>query len=206
MIDCIWNGFTINGREHAYTWSDPYVVNEQVVMVKKSSFVKTLANLKQLNVAVQTDTPVQKALSVGGACYELGKTFKKLIVAPDYNNAVMMLESGSVDAVAMDIGVAKEKMKTGEFRILEEIIMTEDYGIGFRKGDTELRDIVQKTLLEMAADGTAAKISAKYFDGRDVLILKGAVKKAPAVAVKAVAPVTNAVKKAQQAAEKAAGK
>lgn len=171
MIDCIWNGFTINGREHAYTWSDPYVVNEQVVMVRKKSSVNKLGDLKQLNVAVQTDTPVQKALSVGGECYDLGKTFKKLIVAPDYNNAVMMLESGSVDAVAMDIGVAREKMKTGEFRILAEIIMTENYGIGFRNGDTALRDAVQNTLLEMVADGTAAKISAKYFDGENKMAL-----------------------------------
>ena len=29
MIDCIWNGFTINGRENSYTWSSPYVINEQ---------------------------------------------------------------------------------------------------------------------------------------------------------------------------------
>lgn len=171
MIDCIWNGFTINGREHAYTWSDPYVVNEQVVMVMKNSPVKQTADLKGLNVAVQTDTPVQKALSAGGECYELGSSFKKLVIAPDYNNAVMMLESGSVDAVAMDIGVAKEKMKTGEFRILDEILMKENYGIGFRKGDTALRDAVQNTLLEMVADGSAAQISAKYFDGENKMAL-----------------------------------
>jgi polar amino acid transport system substrate-binding protein len=85
-----------------------------------------------------------------------------VVVAPDYNNAVMMLESGSVDAVAMDIGVAKEKMKTGEFRILEAILMKENYGIGFRKGDTALRDAVQNTLLEMVADGTCAKIIEKW--------------------------------------------
>ncbi|MBO7327350.1 MAG: ABC transporter permease subunit [Lentisphaeria bacterium] len=171
MIDCIWNGFTINGREHAYTWSDPYVVNEQVVMVMKNSPVKQTADLKGLNVAVQTDTPVQKALSAGGECYELGSSFKKLVIAPDYNNAVMMLESGSVDAVAMDIGVAKEKMKTGEFRILDEILMKENYGIGFRKGDTALRDAVQNTLLEMVADGSAAQISAKYFEGENKMAL-----------------------------------
>ena len=171
MIDCIWNGFTINGREDAYTWSDPYVVNEQVVLVKQSSEINTFAQLKGLKVAVQNDTPVQKALSPKGERYDLGKTFKELIIVPDYNNAVMMLEAGNVSAVAMDIGVAKEKMRTGQFRILDEIVMRENYGIGFRKGDTELRDAVQKTLLEMAADGTAAKISAKYFDGENKFAL-----------------------------------
>ena len=206
-IDCIWNGFTINGRENSYEWSEPYVDNSQVVLVKKSSGIKNLAGLKGKVVAVQTDTPVQKALSAKGSREALGKTFKKLIVTPNYNNAVMELEAGSVDAVAMDIGVAQMKAKENKaFVILPETVITEKYGIGFKKGNIALRDAVQNTLKEMVADGTAAKISAKYFNGRNVLIIKGAVKKAPAVAVKAVAPVTKAMKQAQKAAEKAAGK
>ena len=213
-IDCIWNGFTINGRENSYEWSEPYVDNSQVVLVKKSSGIKNLAGLKGKVVAVQTDTPVQKALSAKGSREALGKTFKKLIVTPNYNNAVMELEAGSVDAVAMDIGVAQMKAKENKaFMILSETVITEKYGIGFKKGNTALRDAVQNTLKEMVADGTAAKISAKYFDGRNVLIIKGktssaasALKKAPAVAVKAVAPIAKAVKKSQKALEKAAGK
>jgi len=172
-IDCIWNGFTINGREDAYEWSEPYVDNSQVVLVKKSSGIKTLADLKGKKVAVQNDTPVQKALSEKGDRADLGKSFKKLIVTPDYNNAVMELEQGTVDAVAMDIGVAKLKAaKNKDLVILSETVITEKYGIGFKKGNTKLRDAVQKTLKEMVKDGTAKKISEKYFDGQDVLIIK----------------------------------
>ena len=47
-----------------------------------------------------------------------------------------------------------------------------EYGIGFKKGNTELRDQVQKTFKEMVADGTAAKISGKYFKGKNIIILK----------------------------------
>ena len=172
-IDCIWNGFTINGRENAYEWSEPYVDNSQVVVVKKSSKIRKLADLKGKNVAVQTDTPVQKALIGKGKRAELGKSFKQLIVTPNYNNAIMELEAGSVDAVAMDIGVAKLKVASGkELIILDETVITEKYGIGFKKGNAALRDAVQKTLKEMVADGSAKAISAKYFDGQDVLILK----------------------------------
>ena len=170
-IDCIWNGFTINGREDKYEWTKPYVDNSQVVMVMKASTIVKLADLAGKTVAVQTDTPVQKALIEKGKKEELGKTFKKLVVTPTYNNAVMELEAGSVDAVAMDIGVANEKLKSGNFRILDEIVITEQYGVGFKKGNTALRDTVQKTLLDMVADGSAAKISAKYFKGKDVLII-----------------------------------
>ena len=170
-IDCIWNGFTINGREEAYTWSSPYVDNSQVVIVRNESDIKTLADLAGKVVAVQTDTPVLNALQKGGKREELGKSFKKIVVSPNYNNAVMELEAASVDAVALDIGVAQEKLKNGKFRMLDEVVITEKYGIGFRKGNTVLRDEVEAVLKEMVADGTAAKISAKYFDGRDCLII-----------------------------------
>lgn len=173
-ICCIWNGFTINGRESAYEWTEPYVDNSQVVLVKAGSPVKTLADLAGKTVAVQTDTPVQKALAEGGDREELGKTFKSVLVTPNYNNAVMELDSGAVDAVALDVGVARQKMldMPGKFEMLDETVMTEKYGIGFKLGNVELRDAVQKTLKEMVADGTAAAISREWFDGKDVLVLK----------------------------------
>jgi len=170
-IDCIWNGFTINGREKQYEWTLPYVDNSQVVLVLKDSKIKNFNDLAGKIVAAQTDTPVLKALSGKGEKEALGKTFKKLVVTPNYNNAIMELESGSVDAVAMDIGVAKDKMKSGKFRMLDEIVISEKYGVGFKLGNKALRDIVQKTLIEMAKDGTAAKISAKYFEGKNVMII-----------------------------------
>ncbi len=169
-IDCIWNGFTINGRENAYEWSDPYVDNSQVFLVLKNSNINNFGDIAGKIVAVQADTPVQKALSSGGKLQLFGKSFRSLVVTPTYNNAVMELEAGSVNAVAMDIGVAMDKMKSGKFRILDQRLFSEKYGIGFLKGNKDLRDNVQKTLIEMVKDGSAAKISQKYFQ-RDVLII-----------------------------------
>ena len=173
-IDCIWNGFTIQGREGKYTFSEPYVDNSQVVMVKLASPIKTLADLKGKVVMAQTDTPVLKALQKGGDKAELGATFADLRTSANYVSAIMELEAGSVDAVAVDIGVAKEKMNgaPGKFRMLDEILLTEQYGIGFLLGNEKLRDEVQATFKEMVKDGTAAKISKKWFDGKDVIILK----------------------------------
>ena len=177
-IDCIWNGFTMQGREEGYTWTEPYVDNSQVVLVKVGSPIKTLKDLAGKTVGVQTDTPVQKALSGNDdgnkAAAALGKTFKTLVVLPNYNNAVMDLDSGAVDAVALDVGVAKKKMSDmpGKFELLKEIVMTETYGIGFKKGNVQLRDEVQATLKEMAKDGTMAKIADQYTIERAALILK----------------------------------
>lgn len=173
-IDCIWNGFTMQGREDAYTFSSPYVDNSQVVMVKVGSPVKTLADLAGRIVGVQTDTPVQKALSKGGDKESLGATFKQLVVMPNYNQAVQELDMGGVDAVALDVGVAKKKMADlpGRFETLSEIVMSETYGIGFKKGNTALRDEVEATLREVAAEGTMAKLAEKYGIEPASLLLK----------------------------------
>ena len=176
-ISCIWNGFTIQGREAGYTWTEPYVDNSQVVLVKVGSPIKSLKDLAGKTVGVQTDTPVQKELSGKGDKKDvaaLGATFKKLVVVPNYNNAMLELDSGAVDAVALDVGVAKKKMADmpGKFTLLKEIVMTETYGIGFKKGNTQLRDDVQATLKEMVKDGTMAKIAEKYGIEKNALILK----------------------------------
>ena len=165
-IDCIWNGFTINGREDDYTWSEPYIDNKQVVVVKSDSGIKSLADLEGKIVETQKDSSALAALQEDNKT--LADTFKQLTEVADYNTAFMDLESGVCDAVAIDIGVAQyqvsSKDNSDDFTILDEIISSEQYGIGFKKGNDALRDQVQETLDEMFKDGTVAKIAEKYSD------------------------------------------
>lgn len=166
-IDCIWNGFTINGRENDYTWSTPYVDNSQVVVVKNGSDIKTLSDLAGRTVAVQTDSSALAAFTGEDAepeNIELAKSFKELQQVGDYNSAFLNLESGAVDAVCMDIGVANYEIaaRGSKFVMLGEHVSTEQYGIGFLKGNTALRDAVQETMFEMLDDGTFARIAAEW--------------------------------------------
>lgn len=166
-IDCIWNGFTMNGRENDYTWTTPYVDNSQVVIVKKDSDIEKLKDLAGKSVVVQTDSSALAAFTGEDATeenLELAESFHALQQVSDYNSAFMNLESGVVDAICMDIGVAKYQVESREdtFRMLEEQVSTEQYGIGFKKGNTELRGEVQDTLLAMLADGTFQEIAEKW--------------------------------------------
>ena len=165
-IDCIWNGFTITGREDDYTWTTPYMANKQVFVVANDSDIKSQADLAGKVVEVQADSSAEAALKEN---QDLANTFGQLLTTPDYNTAFMDLEQGAVDAVAMDVIVAgyQIKQRNADFKILDDSLSEEEYGIGFKKGNTELRDKVQGALEEMAADGTLAKISGEWF-GEDV--------------------------------------
>lgn len=169
-IDCIWNGFTMTGREDDYTFSEPYVDNSIVVVVAADSDIQSLEDLAGKVVATQADSSALTALTDDSEDNKdniaLAATFADLQQVADYNSAFMNLEAGSIDAIAVDIGVAQYQISSrGDmFRQLDTPISTEQYAIGFKKGNTELCDQVQNTLNEMVSDGTFDKIVANYED------------------------------------------
>ena len=156
-------------RLDKYTWSDPYLENDQVVVVKNDSGISSFADLAGKKVAVQKDSSGLAALDDNAA---LKDSFGELIEMDSYLNAMMELEMGSVDAIVMDEIVARYEIQTSgkPFVVLDEAVASEQYGVGFLKGNTALRDEVQKIMEEMASDGTMAKISNEWF-GSDVTIL-----------------------------------
>ena len=164
-IDCIWNGFTLNGREDDYTWTPAYINNTQVFAVNKNSGITKAADLAGKNVLVQADSSALAALQdeENTDIKALADSFGSLTQVPDYESALMELEAGSADAVAMDEGVALTKQAQNDnIVILDDVISQEQYGIAFKKGNDELRDQVWSTLVEMEKDGTVDKIAAKY--------------------------------------------
>ena len=162
-INCIWNGFTYTGRENDYTWSDPYVDNSIVMVVKADSGISSLADLTGKRVMAQAASSAVDAINANES---LKSSLKEVVELADYNTGFMELKQGSVDAIAADLGVAKFQIASneGDYVILNEPISTEQYAIGFLKGNTELRDAVKAELLKMAQDGTMLSIAEKYVD------------------------------------------
>lgn len=163
-IDCIWNGFTFTGREDEYTWSIPYADNDQVVLVSKNSGIETLDDLKDKTVGVQAGSSTLILLSEGQECYELGQTFKEIQEFQDFNTAFVELQSGSIDALAIDVATARAQLEkdSENYKMLDEVMGKEKYAIGFLKGNDELKDIVEAALLETVKDGTYMQLAEKY--------------------------------------------
>ena len=155
----------MEGRENDYTFSDPYMLNAQVVVVKKGSGIESLADLAGKNVITQTDSAAYDVLAGDEATKaDLKATFASLETIGDYNTAFMQLESGAVDAVACDLSIAQYQMsaKSDAYVQLPEDLSSEHYAVGVKKGNTELADAITKTLKEMNEDGTIEKLCEKY--------------------------------------------
>ncbi len=162
-INCIWNGFTYTGREEDYTWSDPYVDNSIVLVVRADSGITSMADLKGKTVMAQAASSAVDAINANA---DFAASLGGVVELADYNTGFMELRQGTVDAIAADLGVATYQIASneGEYVILSEPISTEQYAVGFLKGNTELRDAVNAELLKMAEDGTMLEIAKKYVD------------------------------------------
>jgi polar amino acid transport system substrate-binding protein len=172
QIDCIWNGFTMTPeREAALTFTKPYMSNKQIIVVLADSSINTLADLTGKTVALQRNSSASDALN---KFPEVRASLEQLLEFDDNLMAMTDLDAKSSDAVVMDIVVANYnylKKSPGKYRILDETLSDEFFGVGFRKNDVALKDKVEAILLEMAADGTMAEISNNWF-GADITILK----------------------------------
>ena len=163
-INCIWNGFTIEGREDKYSFTEPYMINAQVVVTKKGAGIAALADLKDKIVLTQKGSAALEVLQ-GDKKY-VADTFKELQTIADYNNAFMQLESGAVDAVACDLSIAAFQMaaKPDTFTQIEETLSEEHYGVGFLLGDegAALADKVTEDLRKLNDEGKVKELCEKY--------------------------------------------
>ncbi|MBO5998530.1 MAG: transporter substrate-binding domain-containing protein [Lachnospiraceae bacterium] len=170
--DCIWSGFTVNGREDDYLWSVPYSDNTQMIMIRKDSGIESLADLAGKAVGVQTSTSAYDLLNDEEGQAELAATFGSLEVYETYTIAFNDLKAGAIDAIAIDV-TSGNYLMSGEtdYAYLEEELGSEQYAIGFRKDDQELCDKVNAALEALVADGTYDAIGQKYPDIYNYLCL-----------------------------------
>lgn len=162
-IDMIWNGLTITTeRELEMSFSNPYLSNSQMIMVKKGSTIDTLSDLSGKTVGVQISSAAQDAVEASSIYDSLGSVIKY----DNYNQALLELQNSVIDAVVIDeiMGRYIISQTPDLYDVATENFGEEQYGIGFRLEATDLRDKFNEVLAAMVADGTAATISEKWFN------------------------------------------
>ncbi len=178
-VDCLWNGFSITEeREKTFTMSEPYMKNNQIILIKSGSGYKGLDSLAGKVIGVQTDSSAETALN-SSKMAEFKKSLKNVVKIDDYSKAVMEMQNGTIDAIAIDEVVARYYLtkNPGAYEVLSDgkgdvSLAAEKYAVAFRKQDKALRDKINTALEEMAKDGSAAKISQKWFDKNVITVGK----------------------------------
>ena len=166
-VDCLWNGLSIDDeRKQAMDLSEPYMTNRMVLVVLNDSEYTDQASLAGKTIGVQNGSTAEKILEES----DYSKTIGNTIGFKDNVTAFMELETKGIDAIFMDEVVANYAItsQNKDFKVLEDGLTEEEYAVGFKKGNTALKNEVQKYIDEMKADGTMTQISEKWF-GKDVV-------------------------------------
>ena len=164
QINCIWNGFTMEGREGKYAFTEPYMLNRQVIVTKAGSGISTFADLNGKVVITQADSAALEVLE--GDQKSVADTFSRLDTIADYNNAFMQLDSGAVDAVACDLSIALYQITANpeKYEQMQEALSSENYAVGFKNDDEgkELAEKVTSSLRELNNSGIVKDLCKKY--------------------------------------------
>ena len=166
-VDMLWNGLTITEeRKKNIAFTSPYMENHQIIVVPKSSTIKTKAELATRVIGIQDGSSAIDAVQRD----PIAASFKELKKFGDNVTALMDLSTGRLDAVVLDevVGRYYTAKRPDDYAVLEDNFGTEEYGVGLRKDDSALLAGLQKALDEMKADGSAARISTEWF-GKDII-------------------------------------
>lgn len=167
-IDVIWNGLTITDeRKEQIDFSNPYLENRQIIVVKSGSGIKSKADLSGKTVGLQLGSSSEEALN---ADENTAKSLKEIRKYSTNTEALLDLKNGRIDAVVVDevLGRYYIQKNPEDYVVLDDDFGKEEYGVGIRKEDSDFKEAIDKAIDEMKADGTADKISVKWF-GKAIL-------------------------------------
>ncbi len=161
-VDCLWGSFSMNDREDEYAWAGPYMHSRQVVAVNATSNIYSLCDLNDKCIAVQNGSKPEMLFLTDAVP---GVSVKKVYSFSTMPSVFAALKKGYVDACAGHETACRDHMKniTGDYRILDEILLKADLGVAFNK-ETGREQAAELTavLEEMKKDGTIRSILEKY--------------------------------------------
>ena len=171
-IDLIWNGYSkTDERESIVQFTKQYMINEQVIVVKKSKNIKAISDLKDKVLGAQNGSSGYDTFNSNP---EVLKTIVKNNDATQYesfNEALIDLENDRIDALLIDKVYAnyylKQQNKLDDFNILNAGFESEAFAVGARKADITLVNKINEAFYELYREGKFQEISNKWF-GEDV--------------------------------------
>jgi aspartate/glutamate/glutamine transport system substrate-binding protein len=157
-VDLVLATFTVTDeRRKVYDFSDIYFTDAVGIMVKKSSGIKTFADLNGKTVGVAQSATSKKALQEGADKAGITLKFSEYATYPEIKTA---LDSGRIDAFSVDQAILLGYMEDSVM-LLPEHFEEQPYGAAIKKGNTELLNLVNGVIEDMKKSGELDALLAK---------------------------------------------
>jgi glutamate/aspartate transport system substrate-binding protein len=137
------------------------------LMVPKASSVTQVADLKGKTVVVTKGTTNEQAMHNVDAKQSLGLN---IVTSPDHEQSYQMLVDGKADAFATDdillYGLIARHKSQDKFRVTSDYLSYDPYGIMYRKGEPQMKDVVERAFRKLASNHDIIPLYNKWFVAR----------------------------------------
>ncbi|WP_043641016.1 glutamate ABC transporter substrate-binding protein [Nonomuraea candida] len=170
-VDLIVASYSITeARKPKVTFAGPYVIVSQDTMVRAGDdSIRTVNDLRGKRICLAegsnsyrriVDPPPDGRLDLPA----------RLVPAANYSDCVRKLKNGLLDAVSTEnLGLAGfAEQDPGAYRLLNDPITAESWGVGLKKGDIQTCEAVNRAIAAMWRDGTATRLLHKWFGRTDL--------------------------------------
>ncbi|MBR0794072.1 transporter substrate-binding domain-containing protein [Bradyrhizobium jicamae] len=151
-------------RQKVVAFSDTIFVSSIRAVVRKDSPIRTFEDLGGRAVSLTSGSTSIGLLAARGQ----EKNFQtRNILAPDHAASFLALTTGRSEAFIMDdillASLIAGSANPSDWRIIDDSLRTEPYGLIIRKGDPEFKALVDRTLTTMMKTGEFDALYAKWF-------------------------------------------
>lgn len=137
------------------------------LMVPKASRVNQVADLKGKTVVVTKGTTNEQAMHNVDAKLSLGLN---IVTAGDHDQSYQMVVDGKADAFATDdillYGLIARHKSQDKFRVTGDYLSYDPYGIMYRKGEPQMKDVVERAFRKLASNHDIIPLYNKWFVAR----------------------------------------
>jgi glutamate/aspartate transport system substrate-binding protein len=137
------------------------------LMVPKDSTISAPKDLQGKTIVVTKGTTNEQAMHAVDKKFSLGL---KIVAAPDHEQSYQMLADGKVDAFATDdillYGLIARHKSQDKFKVTGDYLSYDPYGIMFRKGEPQLKEVVERTFRKLGSNHDLVPLYNKWFVSR----------------------------------------
>jgi ABC-type amino acid transport substrate-binding protein len=137
------------------------------LMVPKDSAISAPKDLQDKTVVVTKGTTNEQAMHAVDKKFSLGL---KIVTAADHEQSYQMLADGKADAFATDdillYGLIARHKSQDKFKVSGDYLSYDPYGIMFRKGEPQLKEIVERTFRKLGSNHDLVPLYNKWFVSR----------------------------------------